>query len=437
LASASDDSHIVVLHPRPGYNWMNVATDRDLSRETLRGHTADVYDLCWSPDSKYILSGAVDRTARVWDVARVKLVSTLSDHLQYVQGVAWDPTGAFFATQSNDRTVRVYKTPYSPPVKDAKNRLKKPKKDEFTLVSTIKQYETRPKVEPATPSAVTSTGVKAHYYLDERVPTFFRRLAFSPDGSFLVTPTAIGKTDEGTDVATTLLYSRQNGFQAPMAQFLGTSLSKPTIVVKPNPVLFQHRAESSNSNCVVYALPYRIIYAVATFDTVVFYDSSLPKPIGVMSGHHLEKITDMTWSNDGLVLFISSIDGYVSTASFSRSSFGVPLPPSSEHYPKAMAAREKFGPIFVEKEKKQVQPISAPPAVGVEATVAVKVEVAQAPVAETVLVPKKRAMLVALDPAPAPVDTPPAKRRIEISTTEVPVESASESQIAKESENIN
>lgn len=36
----------------------------------LRGHMEDVYDICWSPDSSQILSGSVDNTAILWDVAK-------------------------------------------------------------------------------------------------------------------------------------------------------------------------------------------------------------------------------------------------------------------------------------------------------------------------------------------------------------------------------
>lgn len=35
-----------------------------------RTHEEDVYDIAWSPDSKYIVSASVDNTVHVWDVAR-------------------------------------------------------------------------------------------------------------------------------------------------------------------------------------------------------------------------------------------------------------------------------------------------------------------------------------------------------------------------------
>jgi hypothetical protein len=96
-----------------------------------------------------------------------------------------------------------------------------------------------------------------------------------------------------------------------------------------------------------------------------------------------------------------------------------------------MAAKEKFGPVFVEKERKTTT-ISAPPtAAPAESTV--RVEAVPAPAPETVLVPKKRALLVAVDPTPAPAETPPTKRRIEISpTTDEPVGSNLDSEMMNE-----
>ena len=38
--------------------------------KTLRGHLEDVYDLCWSRDSNYIITGSVDNSAIIWDVQK-------------------------------------------------------------------------------------------------------------------------------------------------------------------------------------------------------------------------------------------------------------------------------------------------------------------------------------------------------------------------------
>jgi len=37
-----------------------------------RGHIEDVYDLSWSPDGNNIISGSIDNSAIIWDVAKGK-----------------------------------------------------------------------------------------------------------------------------------------------------------------------------------------------------------------------------------------------------------------------------------------------------------------------------------------------------------------------------
>lgn len=57
-----------------------------LDRAPFRsGHSGDVYDVAWSPDSRFLVSGAVDCTARVWDVRDRREIAKLEGHTQFVQ----------------------------------------------------------------------------------------------------------------------------------------------------------------------------------------------------------------------------------------------------------------------------------------------------------------------------------------------------------------
>ncbi|OTB05134.1 hypothetical protein M426DRAFT_10977 [Hypoxylon sp. CI-4A] len=71
-----------------------------------------------------------------------------------------------------------------------------------------------------------------------------------------------------------------------------------------------------------FSLPYRMVYAVATQDSVLLYDTQQTTPICVVSNLHLATFTDLTWSSDGLTLLISSSDGFCSTLSFSPGELG-------------------------------------------------------------------------------------------------------------------
>jgi chromatin assembly factor 1 subunit B len=88
-----------------------------------------------------------------------------------------------------------------------------------------------------------------------------------------------------------------------------------------------------------FSLPYRMIYAVATQDSVLLYDTQQQTPICIVSNLHCATFTDLTWyvtstrpesntanafrrSSDGLTLLISSSDGFCSTLSFSPGELG-------------------------------------------------------------------------------------------------------------------
>ncbi|CAH0056589.1 unnamed protein product [Clonostachys solani] len=71
-----------------------------------------------------------------------------------------------------------------------------------------------------------------------------------------------------------------------------------------------------------FSLNYRIVYAVATQDSVLLYDTQQKTPICVVSNLHCATFTDLAWSSDGLTLMISSSDGFCSTLSFQPGELG-------------------------------------------------------------------------------------------------------------------
>ena len=75
---------------------------------TLAGHTDVILRLSWSPDGRWLASNSVDKTIRLWDWERNRLVKSLSGHTHGVNEVAWDPAGRWLASCSFDRTVRIW-----------------------------------------------------------------------------------------------------------------------------------------------------------------------------------------------------------------------------------------------------------------------------------------------------------------------------------------
>lgn len=90
--------------------------------------------------------------------------------------------------------------------------------------------------------------------------------------------------------------------------------SRPTSSPKPG--------ESEAPAPSAFSLPYRMVYAVATQDAVLVYDTQQTIPLCVVSNLHYATFTDLAWSNDGLTLMMSSSDGFCSTLTFSSGELG-------------------------------------------------------------------------------------------------------------------
>ncbi|KAG5929612.1 hypothetical protein E4U42_005317 [Claviceps africana] len=71
-----------------------------------------------------------------------------------------------------------------------------------------------------------------------------------------------------------------------------------------------------------FLLSYRMVYAVATQDSVLVYDTQQKTPVCVVSNLHCATFTDLAWSSDGLTLIISSSDGFCSSLSFAAGELG-------------------------------------------------------------------------------------------------------------------
>ena len=69
---------------------------------TLEGHTSDVRSVCVTPDGLHVVTGSLDRTARVWRLADGSLVRTLEGHSCVVKSVCVTADGERVVTGSGD-----------------------------------------------------------------------------------------------------------------------------------------------------------------------------------------------------------------------------------------------------------------------------------------------------------------------------------------------
>lgn len=226
----------------------------------------------------------------------------------------------------------------------------------------------------------------ANLYSNETLTSFFRRLTFTNDGSLLLTPAGQFQTQHQVDggkptfevVNTVYIYTRGGINRPPIAHL--PAHKKPSVVVKCSPLKYTLRTMSSVTKHFTidtssadepmpplpdaigkstpsvmeppppptvtndtssgtsksgsditaasagpkptFALPYRMVYAVATQDSVLLYDTQQTTPICIVSNLHLATFTDLAWSADGMTLMISSSDGFCSALTFSEGELG-------------------------------------------------------------------------------------------------------------------
>jgi chromatin assembly factor 1 subunit B len=123
-------------------------------------------------------------------------------------------------------------------------------------------------------------------------------------------------------------------------------------------------------------LPYRLIFAIATENSLYLYDTQHLMPFAYLTGIHYSNLTDLSWSNNGSVLCVSSIDGFCTFVRFDTNELGeqyvecvkttdaneAKIEPTSKQAPnkfqtapnKPVAATNTIPTLFSSKNKKTI-----------------------------------------------------------------------------------
>ncbi len=83
---------------------------------TLEGHKELVYSVNFSPDGKHLVSGAFDKSLKLWDVATAKELKSYagpSGHTDLVLTTAFSPDGRLIASGAKDNSIKLWDMPIS------------------------------------------------------------------------------------------------------------------------------------------------------------------------------------------------------------------------------------------------------------------------------------------------------------------------------------
>jgi len=245
LATGGETGAIVVWSVPPSkrgggngrHYWSTVEREQDLNVRIVSRNGEGVCDISWSADSKRFMAGTIDHTVLICEDKNYHSTTATDcdwqivhrnsmDHTHYVQGVAYDPLGVYLASMGSDRTVRVF--PRETPSKYKKKVLRPanssmkdscPPPEHQLLVhqllaesklevgkSKLIKYVRRS--NNSSRNAVSEDNVattkdnkpqRSHMYADEStLESFFRRLSWTTDGAYLVTPAALHHKNSAT-----------------------------------------------------------------------------------------------------------------------------------------------------------------------------------------------------------------------------------------------
>jgi len=353
LASGDDESVIIVWHLKPGdSSYGGLFDDEQNNKENwvvykmIRSHLDDVYDLSWSGCGQFLVSGSVDNAAIITNVHKNNKVGHFSDSRGYIQGVSWNKKHNLVSTLSSDRSCRTYNSSTKKLIsknykahlnlndESSKKKINKDKsgaadKDSKNSGKEILGNEGTIKDNKATETKVKEKEVRLYH--DETFKGFFRRLTWSTDGELLVAPSGVLETEDSSKLShCSWVYTRTDVSKPALC--LPTK-DKYTTAVRFSPKLYKLRPVKGAPKDTdpekpwlaaksLFALPYRLVYAVATQNAIMFYDSQQLAPFGRVSNVHYTGLTDLSWSPCGNILLASSSDGYCSIVSFTAGEIG-------------------------------------------------------------------------------------------------------------------
>ncbi|QPG76618.1 hypothetical protein FOA43_004010 [Brettanomyces nanus] len=330
LASASDDGTVKIwklsdkIIRKFGNDDYDMKESWYVKTVCTTSPRMEIYDICWSPDSRFICCGSMNQVVVIFD-ATIGSIMWIANHSHYVQGVSWDPRNEYICSQSADRSVQVYKVPgdldkSSPDITNGETSAAIKPVERLITVSRIRKAELASERIISTQQISVDSPPDAYklttLYHNDTLQSFFRRLTFSPDGLLLLSTSGIYKTASSPELNTVYIHTRSGLDQPPVAHIPG--FKKPSIAIKFSPVIYN--LLPGEDSC--FKLPYRMVFAVATQDSVVIFDTQRLKPLGIAANIHYAAITDISWCSNGQVLLTSSTDGFVSRISLDESLLG-------------------------------------------------------------------------------------------------------------------
>ncbi|KAH9827141.1 Protein HIR1 [Teratosphaeria destructans] len=312
LASGADDKLVCVYSLEPGAPGHTTFGSKEAKAvenwrvyRRLIGHDNDVQDLGWSYDSSILVSVGLDSKVVVWSGSTFEKLKTLAQHQSHVKGITFDPANKYFATASDDRTIKIYRFTSPPPNATAYDQT-----SNFILEQTVSA--------PFGTSPLT---------------TYFRRCSWSPEGAHIAAANATNGP-----VSSVAIVNR--GSWDSEINLIGHE--GPVEVCAFSPRLFMREpappppANGEGPPPMPNAVS--VVACAGQDKTISVWNTTFPRPFATTAEMCSKPISDLAWHPDGETLFFSSLDGKIAALVFQQGELGYPS--SSKENDRALA---KYG----------------------------------------------------------------------------------------------
>ncbi|GAB1315866.1 HIR complex subunit [Madurella fahalii] len=295
LASGADDRVICIyqLDSNPPSHTASFGTNEPppvenwKTHKRLVGHDSDVQDLAWSYDNSILVSVGLDSKVVVWSGHTFEKLKTIAVHQSHVKGITFDPANKFFATAGDDRHIKIFRFTPPPP-----NATQHDMVNNFVLETTI--------TAPFKSSPLT---------------TYFRRCSWSPDGNHIAAANAVnGPVSSVAIIERTRWDSEINliGHEGPTE----VCMFSPRLFHTQKPAENGASGERGSSGLVT------VIASAGQDKTLSIWNTNTSRPVVIVQDVASKSISDLAWTPDGQTLFASSLDGSILAVKFEVGELG-------------------------------------------------------------------------------------------------------------------
>ncbi|EEP78615.1 hypothetical protein UREG_03461 [Uncinocarpus reesii 1704] len=300
LASGADDKIVCVYvhEPNAPSHTSTFGTNEPPPVENWRtirrliGHDNDVQDLGWSFDSSILVSVGLDSKIVVWSGHTFEKLKTILSHQSHVKGITFDPANKYFATASDDRTIRIFRFTSPTPNSTAHDQIQN-----FVLEHTVKAP-----------------------FVNSPLTTYFRRCSWSPDGNHIAAANAVN----GPVNAAAII---NRGSWDSDINLIGHEAAIEVCAFSPRLYSLTPPVKGAVDNQGHPALSLVTVIACAGGDkSLSVWITSNPRPIVITQDLSAKAISDLSWSPDGRSLFATALDGTILAVRFEDNELGYPMP---------------------------------------------------------------------------------------------------------------